>query len=216
MKPLQIMLLFCILCACGCSSMGRDVTGVSLVAGDGILYLGDHTPGLWHDKCTKNYQDPEERTGFGFKFDILFGHTVRPMGCWWQAAFWNTGDLRIKDVDFSCWDELFGPELAAKLRNTDPNRWKYDVYNPWYGKHWGVLRLPKFLPSFYFSLSTPWKSLYIGNKSYRVDARTDTLPFPGKDFTWTNKKDEERCFNEEPDTYYMALCPSGSIRSSRK
>ncbi len=199
----------------GCASLKKDVSGISLVAGDGVLYLGDHTQGLWHDKCTVNPQAPEERNGWGFKVDLTFGHTIRPLGYWWKRDFWDRDPVKIRDIPESDWDEVFGIELAERIRKLDPTRRKFSVYNPWYGKHWATLRIPKLLPSLFFSISTPWKSVYLGNKTYKIDARTDALPYPGKDTTWSTAADERRCIKREPHHSYNALCPSMSIRRNR-
>ena len=216
MIRLQVFSLAALFILPGCTSLKNDVSGVSLVAGDRVLYLGDYAQGLWHDKCSVNRQAPEERTGWGFKLDLVFGHTVRPLGCWWAPGFWKPDPVKIQDIPASEWDEVFGKDLAERIRKLPPRCHKYSIYNPWYAKHWLVLRLPKIVPSLFFSFSTPWKSFYIGSKSYKVDARTDTLPYPGRDTTWTNARDMKKCHNCPPYDSYYALCPSISFRGSRE
>ena len=71
------------------------------------------------------------------------------------------------------------------------------------------------LAALFFSFSTPWRSFYIGSKSYRVDARTDTRPYSGRDTSWTNAKDLEKCYKRPPYESYDALCPSLSFRARR-
>ena len=199
----------------GCARLKNDVTGVSLVAGDGALYLGDYSRGLWHDKCEVNHQPPEERNGWGFKLDLTFGHTVRPLGYWWAPGFWKRDPIKIGDVPEAEWDRVFGQDLAESISKLPPRCQKYSIYNPWYAKHWLVLRIPKCVPSLFFSVSTPWRSFYLGSKSYRVDARTDTTPYPGRDSTWTNTRDAKRCQRQLPHDAYYALCPSISMRRKR-
>ena len=96
-----------------------------------------------------------------------------------------------------------------RLKEIDPTRLKHGAYNPWYAKHWFILRLTKLLPSLFISvgLGKIW-SFYIGNKAYQIDTFT-------RDLTWTNKKDRKRAMKEKPATSYHALCPSATSRKTR-
>ena len=149
--------------------------------------------------------------GWGFKFDICFGYTIRPIGHIWNPLYFIKKKT-LGDIPLDEWEDYFGEEQAKRMKKLyeikNGYTAKYSVYNPWYGKYWFVLRLPKWIPTLYFSFNTPWKSFYIGNKAYRID------PFEN-DMSWTNKKDEERARRLQPEDLYYALCPSLSIRSGR-
>ena len=190
-----------------------DITGLSLIIGKGIFYAGKFKRGIWHDNNQKMKLPKEQRTGFGFKIDFCFGNTVRPIGQFWDKEFWNNEELRIIDIPSWQWDEFFGVRLAGKLRRLqaiDPTRLRHGAFNPWYGKRWLVLRLPKWLPSIFISvgLGTLF-SFYMGNKAYKVDVLT-------RDLTWVNKKDIERAKRATPTDSYYALCPSFTFRRTRQ
>ena len=190
-----------------------DISGLSLIIGKGIFYMGSYKRGIWFDNNQKLKLPKEERTGFGFKIDLCFGNTVRPIGQFWNKEFWNNEELRIIDIPSWQRDEFFGVRLAGKLRRLqaiDPTRLLHGAYNPWYGKRWFVLRLPKWMPSLFISvgLGTLF-SFYVGNKAFQVD------PFT-RDLTWTNKIDRERARNSETGNSYYALCPSFTFRRTRQ
>lgn len=191
----------------------NDIFGLSLIMGKGIFYMGSYKRGIWFDNNQKLKLPKEQRTGFGFKIDFCFGNTVRPIGQFWDKEFWNNEELRIIDIPSWRWDEFFGVRLAGKLRRLqaiDPTRLFHGAYNPWYGKRWFVLRLPKWMPSLFISvgLGTLF-SFYVGNKAFQVD------PFT-RDLTWTNKTDRDRARNSETGNSYYALCPSFTFRRTRQ
>lgn len=189
----------------------HGIKGLSIMAGRNFKYFGKYSRGRWQDDCEHNDVPEEERKGWGFKFDIMFGYTIRPIPKFWKLGF-ITNKPKIGDIPFDEWEEYFGEKLAKKMKKLydDMNGYtkKYAAYNPWYGHFWFVLRLPKWIPTPYFSINTPWKSFYIGNKAYRID------PFE-RDMSWTNEKDEERAKRAQPESLYYALCPSMSLRSGR-
>jgi len=197
----------------GCTSLNSDsdITGFSVVASTGQNYAGPYVEGLWFDKTEKT---DKNETGFGIKFDIAFGDTVRPLGIWWEKDFWIT-DKRIRDIPLEEWNEYFGQDLATRLRKINPEKYKNSVYNPWFAKHFMVVRIPRFVPSLFFSLGTPIFSFYIGNKSYDCDAITTSLPYAGNDTSWTNEEDEKKCKKNDPPDTVRYLCPSIRSTSSR-
>lgn len=184
-----------------------SIVGWTIMMGPGMKFFGEYKRGRWQDDNELRDLPIEERKGWGFKFDIMFGWTIRPIPVFWRWGFFSQKP-KIKDIKAEDWDSYFGKKLADKMRKLDPSRHKFAAYNPWYAKYFFVLRLPKWIPTLFFSINTPWKSIYIGNKAYRID------PFEN-DITWTNKKDEERTKKYEPHSLYYALAPSASIRSGR-
>jgi hypothetical protein len=195
------------------SDQPHRIKGISFFASRHKKYAGKYIRGRWADQNELVRVPVEEQTGFGFKFDIMFGWTVRPIPMFWKLGWWKNKPT-IGDIPEEEWDEFFGEYIAEKIRslkalkNDGERPMKYAAYNPWYGRYWKVLRLPRWVPTFLISVNTPWKSIYFGWKSYRID------PFEN-DQTWTNKKDEERALFQEPKSLYYALAPSGSIRSHR-
>ena len=91
---------------------------------------------------------------------------------------------------------------------------KYGVYNPWYGIHTSVERSKTKKRKMFLSITTPWKSFYIGCKSYALDPLEN-------DYSWTDDKiDVERGAAAQEEfgydtNHYYALCPSGTLRSHR-
>ena len=193
--------------------MSKDIVGLSLIIGKGIFHIGSYRRGIWYDNNQKLKLLKEQRTGFGFKIDLCFGNTVRPIGQFWNKEFWNNEELKIIDIPTWKWDEFFGVRLAGKLRRLqaiDPTRLFHGAFNPWYGKRWFVLRLPKWIPSLFISIGLGTLfSFYVGNKAYKVDVLT-------RDITWVNKKDIERAKRATPTDSYYALCPSFTFRRTRQ
>ena len=190
----------------------KDIIGISYILGKDIHYLGQYKRGIWFDNNEIFELPKEQRTGFGFKIDLCFGNTIRPIGQFWNKEFWNNEKLRIIDIPSWKWDEFFGVHLSGKIRRLqaiDPTRLKHGAYNPWYGKKLFVLRLPKWVPSLFISIGMGTLfSFYVGNKAFQVD------PFT-RDLTWTNEKDIERARNGETGNSYYALCPSFTFRKTR-
>jgi len=187
-------------------------TGLTVMAGKYMKYAGKYVRGRWQDDnaLADLSSTPEKQIGWGFKFDIIFGYTIRPIPKIWKKGFW-THKPSIKDIDDADFEKVF-PKNANNIRKVlalrDGYSGKYDVYNPWYGDYWFILRLPRWVPTVFFSINTPWRSAYIGNKAYRID------PFEN-DMSWTNKVDEDRADDVAPTHRYYALCPSVSTRSHR-
>ena len=192
-----------------------EIVGLSLIIGKGIFHAGKFQRGVWFDNCELLKLPKEERTGFGFKIDLCFGRTIRPIGMLWKKEYWNNEKLRIMDIPEDQWDDFFGEELAIKIRHLkiiDIDRLKHGAYNPWYGKRWFVLRLSKWLPSIFISIGFgTFLSFYFGNKAYQVD------PFT-RDITWTNEADRVKALDKSDgsDDYYFALCPSFTFRKTRQ
>jgi hypothetical protein len=176
-----------------------------------IKHAGKYARGRWADDNELVDVSEEEQTGWGIKLDLMFGWTIRPIPYFWKLAFFKNDPI-IRDIPDHELDEFFGEEQANKMRKLfelrDGYTKKYGAYNPWYGKYLFVMRIPRWIPTLFFSFNTPWKSLYIGNKAYRID------PFEN-DMSWTNKVDEDRADDLLPEDLYYALCPSISLRSHR-
>ena len=194
-----------------------DIAGLSVIVGKGIFHLGKYQKGVWFDNNEMMKLPKEKRIGWGVKFDLCFGRTIRPIGILWDKECWNDEKTRIMDIPEDQWDDYFGGKLACKIRKLkqfDATRLKHGAYNPWYAKKWFVLRLPKWIPSIFISvgLGTLW-SFYVGNKSYQIDPLIDGR---GRDMTWTNNKDIKRAKNQVPRDSYFALCPSATSRPNRK
>ena len=223
-----------------------DISGISLIIGTGIKYLSGYKRGVWFDNCEVQDIPKEQRTGSGIKIDICFGHTIRPIGQVWKSDFWNNEKLRIMDIPTWQWDEFFGVRFAGRIRRLqeiDLTRLLHGAYNPWYGKKWFVLRLPKWM--FIFSFST-LVGLFLATHSWLLTAlsffimlNTGFLPifisvglgelfsfYIGnkaykvdvltRDLTWVNKKDVERAKRTTPTNSYYALCPSFTFRRTRQ
>ncbi len=186
----------------------KDIIGFSFIIGTNVSHFGKYIPGIWFDNCDINKLPKLERKGFGFKFDICFGNIIRPMGYFWKKDFWFNKKC-IKDIPKDKWKTVFGKELALKINHLNPDWHKYRIYNPWYALHSFVLRLPKFIPSFFISVGIGTIiSIYFGNKEYSINPM-------GRDYTWVNSKDKKRAMKEKPITEYSALCPSITIRKTR-
>ena len=187
----------------------EKLTGFSIIIGNGIFYIGDYKAGIWFDNNEKLKLKKEERTGWGFKLDLCVGRIIRPLGLYLESGYWDNEELKISDIPEDQWDNYFGEDLASKIRKLEKDRLKHGVYNPWYAKHWSVLRLPEWIPTVFVSvgLGKMW-SFYIGSKEYDID------PFT-RDITWTNDLDRKRAEAEDPKTKYSAFCPSATSRRTR-
>lgn len=189
------------------------IKGISLIVGKGIFHLGSYKRGIWFDNNEILKRPREKRTGWGFKIDLCFGRTIRPIGLLWDREYWNNEETAIRDILENEWDDYFGFELALKLRKLkqfDETRLKHGVCNPWYAKKWFVLRLPKWIPTGFlsFGFGKKW-SWYLGNKAYSID------PFT-RDLTWTNQDDRDRAWESRlTGNNYFALCPSATSRKTR-
>jgi len=193
-----------------------DINGITFIWGKGISHFATkNIMGLWFDKNDYYTVPPKEREGWGVLFKINLGRIVRPVPRFWNKHFW-IDKIPIRDIPTEEWNDYFGKDLAEKIRELDPYCYKYPTYNPWFAKRWFILRLPKWIPSCFISIGTPWKSIYIGCKDYEVDV--PDLPgtqSSGKDRTWTNKNDKKIAQENEPRDVYYALCPSLTFRKSR-
>lgn len=193
-----------------------DIKGFTFIFGKDIFHLTkEYISGLWFDKNDYYKQTKDNRKGFGILVKLSFGYIVRPVPVFWKIAFW-TRKIKIKDISQETWDDFFGKELAGKLRILNSHCYKYSIYNPWFAKRLFVLRIPKWVPTFFISIGTPWKNIYFGFKDFEVDV--PNLPgtvSSGRDISWTNKGDERRAQKNMPRDIYFALCPSGTIRKKR-
>lgn len=193
-----------------------DIKGITFIFGKGVFHLTKkYISGLWFDKNDYYKQPQDNRKGFGVLFKLSFGYIVRPIPVFWKISFWNR-KIKIRDIPQETWDDFFGKELAGKLRILNPECYKYSIYNPWFAKQLFVLRIPKWVPTFFISIGTPWKNLYFGFKDFEVDV--PNLPgnvSSGRDISWTNRSDEIRAQKNKPRDIYFALCPSGTIRKER-
>lgn len=188
------------------------IKGISLIVGKGIFHSGSYKRGVWFDNNEILKLPREKRTGWGLKIDLCFGRTIRPIGLLWDREYWNNEKTAIHDIPENKWNDYFGDQLAEKIRRLkqiDETRLKHGTFNPWYAKKWFVMRLPKWIPSFFISvgLGKKW-SFYIGNKAYQVD------PFT-RDLTWTNQDDRDRAWESITGNSYFALCPSATSRKTR-
>jgi len=189
--------------------MSKDIIGISLIVGTGIFHAGAYKKGIWFDNNEKMKLHRKKRTGGGFKIDLCFGRTIRPIGRLWERGYWDNEETAIQDISEGQWDDYFGEELADKIRKLDKGRLHHGVCNPWYAKKWFVLRLPAWIPTMFvsFGFGKTW-SFYLGNKAYGID------PFT-RDVTWTNPDDRKRAMKENPIGSYFALCPSATLRRTR-
>ena len=194
----------------------NDISGLTFIWGKGIFYFTKkYISGLWFDKNDHIKKDKDKRKGFGILLKLSFGHIVRPIPQFWCINFW-TRKIKIKDIPKKTWDDFFGKSLAGKIRLVDPYCYKYSTHNPWFAKRLFVLRLPKWVPTIFISIGTPWKNIYFGFKDFEVDV--PGLPgnaSSGKDISWTSKIDEKLAQKNEPKDIYYALCPSATIRKER-
>lgn len=196
----------------------KDINGYTLIAGKDVFYTGTHTSGLWFDKNDTYTLPPEERNGWGIKFDIMFGQLVSPEPYFWNYHFYFE-DIKTNDIPKEQWETFFGKDLADKMVNIDPNWWTKSAYNPWCAKFWFVLRLPlKIIPYPFLSIGTPWKSVYIGFKDYGCEPLLEKYgnpPYAGNDSTWAQDADRENVKNHIPSDSIQYLCPTSTIRSKR-
>ena len=187
----------------------KDLNGFSIIIGKGVFYVGRYKGGVWFDNCEELKLPKEKRIGWGFKIDLCIGRMIRPIGIYWNSGYWDNEKLKIQNIPKNTWDAFFGKNLSDRIKKLPTDRLKHGVYNPWYAKHWFVLRLHRFIPTIFVSVGLgKLLSFYIGSKSYGID------PFT-RDVTWTNKADEKRARIEDPKTKYYAFCPSASLRSTR-
>jgi hypothetical protein len=193
-----------------------DIKGCTFIFGKGIFHITNkYINGLWFDKNDYYKQSKNNRKGFGILIKLSFGYIVRPIPIFWKKDFW-TRKVKIKDIPKKDWNKFFGKKLANKLRILNPHCYKYSVYNPWFAKRLFVLRLPKWIPTFFISIGTPWKNFYIGFKDFEVDVHN--LPgniSSGRDISWTSNIDKKRAQKNKPKDIYYALCPSITFRDKR-
>jgi len=189
----------------------KEISGVSFIFGDNITYVGDYSAGLWFDKNTVNLN---KDGNFGIKFDIVFGNLVRPIGNFWEPGFWTHKPV-FNDIAMEEWNSYFGERIGERLKHINPKYYKHPINNPWFGKHFMVLRIPKFIPLPFFSIGTPWFNFYIGMKTYKCNPLIDTIPYWGSDATWTNNIDIERVKRLSGKDYVNYICPSIRSTSNR-
>ena len=153
--------------------MSKGITGISVILGSGIFHAGAYKRGIWFDNNEKLKLPKEKRTGWGFKIDLCFGRTIRPIGLLWDRSYWDNEKTSIESIPEDLWDDYFGEELADKIRKLSKDRLHYGVCNPWYAKKWFVLRQPAWIPTAFisFGFGKLW-SFYIGNKAYSIDPYT--------------------------------------------
>jgi len=198
--------------------------GYSFIRCSRLKYSGEYVRGLWPDKNDLlervEDHDPDDcdvHVGWGIKFDIVYGHAVRPMAQQIKRLFCKD---KIKDVAFEDYDKVFGEEVGKRVKkvfDSTPNNksGKYKVYNPWYGVYTKVSRSGgEESKSFFLAITTPWKSFYIGRKTYDCDPL-------GNDYSWCEPIDVERAKqfmldNQlEGEPYCQYLCTSFTMRSHR-
>jgi len=171
-------------------------------------YLGKYVGGVFPDNNHRLKAEPNK--GWGIKFDLFLAQILRPIarGTHKGRAIWQ--------VSQHVWDRYFGERIAAKLRQKNPDKlppdcvhdFKYDVNNPWKGRF--AFRLNSFIrvPCVFLSVATPWRSFYIGVKTYDVDLMPDPYveSMDAGDITWIPD-------GTKPGRY---AAPSATIRRNRK
>jgi len=191
------------------------------------VYFGPFASGVFSDNNTHLRLPVEERTGWGIKVDIFKALTVRPVPCFWEREAWIAEDKKTK-----IWDIIndapkaiafFGGKVYSILKmkqgtETDPKKvhdFKFSITNCWKGKFWFLFRLPYWLPLVFVSISTPWKSGYIGFKTYKCEPFFNGFHSWEEhgDITWTTRKEKVYCGS---DPYFRAACPSITIRKNRR
>lgn len=208
----------------------NDVSGLSIVVHKGnnykLFYLGKYIKGVFSDNNKLLDKKEDEQSGWGFKIDLFFANVIRPIPRFWKIGFW-TGKTKISDIPYKEWDEYFGKEMAKKLRLKCKNKAKnvkifhdghFSTFNPWKGINWFILRLPKCIPLGFLSVSTPWRSFYIGFKSSRIDPflpKKYTIYNDGNDITFTNESDEEKARLRKPYGEIRVGVLSATTRSHR-
>jgi hypothetical protein len=203
--------------------------GYSFIRCSRLKYSGDYVRGLWPDRndllprVAKDVHealvDDDEcdvHTGWGIKFDIVYGHVVRPVAKQIKRLF---SKKKIKDIAFEDYNEVFGEEVGPRVKKVfdseNGHSGKYSVYNPWYGVFTKVARSGgEDKKSFFLAITTPWKSFYIGKKTYECDPLNN-------DYSWANEEDVERAKQYmidnklEGSPYCLYLCWSATMRSHR-
>jgi hypothetical protein len=210
--------------------MSKDVSGLTVIVHVGnknlekgrFLYAGKFQKGVFSDNNALLDLKREQMKGWGFKFDIFFAHLVRPVPRFWTKAFRKNAP-KIQDVPLNEWDEVFGEKLATKLRDKMGDRpldqvhdFHFGIENPWKANNWFVLRLPKCIPFPFLSLSTPWRSFYLGFKTSRIDPIFTFNPdVDNGDYTWTDERDVKLALECEPTYQYRVAVPSATNRKYR-
>jgi len=197
-----------------------DINGWTIALGTGVKYFGKHNRAMWFDdeENTGVRLKEEDKKGFGFMISIMCGYTIRPIAQWFNYKYYkDRRKIMIRDIPDYKMEDFFGEELGRRILTLKYKTGKYSVYNPWFGKRWFVLRIPSWVPSIFFSISTPWKNLYLGSKGYEVDLpNVPGIQSSEKDISWVNKGDFERGRKNDPHDVYYALCPSASFRKDRR
>lgn len=197
----------------------NGVKGVSLIYhkddGEGAKYAGKYVAGIFSDN---NYHyRPEEKSGWGIKFDLYLAPLIRPVPKMWKKEFIKD-DPKIKDVYHEHdWPSDLKARQEEKRAGDDPqdvNDFKYGIYNPWKGHYWFVLRIPVFL-FFFIAISTPWKSIYLGFKTSKIEPFLDKPNNTDQgDYSWCGEN-ERRLAEKAGGRMFRSAVPSGSIRSDR-
>jgi len=187
----------------------NELKGISLILGRGIFHIGRYSYGYWFDRCVHN--NPDKKTGWGVKVDIVFGPIIRPIPMFWKRGFWS-GKPTIQEVldkGEEAFKNFFGEELANEILLLDPHHWpKRSAHSPWYAKYWFVLRLPYWIPFPSFSIGTPFLNFHIGSKGIQGD------PFT-RDRTWCSEKEEKLALLYDPHDRFHALALSSTVRKHR-
>jgi len=71
------------------SDQPHRIKGISFFASRHKKYAGKYIRGRWADQNELVRVPVEEQTGFGFKFDIMFGWTIRPIPMFWKLGWWK-------------------------------------------------------------------------------------------------------------------------------
>ena len=199
-----------------------DISGISFIWGSDMTYWGKWKSGLWSGKNDLIRLPEEERTGWGMKFDINFGETALPIGELYSWGFWAgfqadaIADGHINDVPIDKRNEVFGPVIAERILHLAPNWQTKSIWNPWVGRYWVRYQSPSWIPGFFFSVNTPWKSFYIGNgKDFEQSPLLwpENGEFGGNDSTWSNDNDREDARKSSTKSVFR-LSPSSTIRGS--
>jgi len=197
-----------------------DINGVTAAIGKGVKYWGKHNHAMWFDdeENTGVRLAEDDKKGFGIMISLMFGHTIRPIAQWFNYKYYkDRSKIKIRDIPDDEMEDFFGKDLGKRIMKLKYKTGKYSVYNPWFGKRWFILRIPRWVPSIFISFSTPWKNLYLGSKAYEVDLPDmEGTQSSGKDISWVQDIDFERALKNEPYDVYYALCPSASFRKDRR
>jgi len=190
-----------------------------------ILYLGKYVAGIFSDNNYR-YRNPNKE-GWGIKIDIYLAPIIRPVPKFWKKEFYQERPIiadRVTDVS------VFGSSLWAKLRKkrmfgvekikdvpdiSEVHDYKYNLYNPWKGIYWFVLRIPACIPLVFFSVSTPWRSFYCGFKTSKIEPFLRKPPSVDQgDYTWCGQNEMDLA-NKAGGDMFRSSVPSGSIRRDR-